>query len=228
MCSVSLVTGTSGLGTDDLGEEEAGRARSSRWRPAGGRRWPGSNPAAWRCRRPARRRTRWRSPPIITVISSEGVIFATNGLISERGLRLAQEDVAAGGQRLRARGAQRLLHHPGDALHDPLHHAQVVEHRHQRRHEDDGGQHAEGEDRQARPPAGCPRAARSPPGSRRRSGRPPPRSRARRLTSRPTFSKNQRPGAVFSTRTPKTPCSARPAPPGARARACGRSSSARR
>ncbi len=68
------------------------------------------------------------------------------GLDEQRRFGLAQEDVARGRERLRPRGAEGALHDPRDALHHDLHDAEVVEHGHEGREEDDRRQHGEGEE----------------------------------------------------------------------------------
>ncbi len=72
---------------------------------------------------------------------------ADERLDQQRRLGLAEEDVARGRERFRAGRAHGAHHHPGHALHHPLHHAEVVQQRHERREEDDRRQHVEGEER---------------------------------------------------------------------------------
>ena len=66
------------------------------------------------------------------------------GLDEEGRLGLAHEDVARRGEGLGPRGAHGALHHPGHPAHHELHHAQVIQNRHQRGQEDDRGQDREG------------------------------------------------------------------------------------
>ena len=56
-----------------------------------------------------------------------------------------QEDAARRGECFGARGAHGALHDPRHAVHHALHEAQVVEHRHECREEDDGGEDVKGE-----------------------------------------------------------------------------------
>ena len=69
------------------------------------------------------------------------------GLDQQRRLGLADEDVARRRQRLGAARPHGALHDPRDPAHHTLHDAEVVEHRHDGREEDDRRQHVEGEER---------------------------------------------------------------------------------
>jgi hypothetical protein len=71
------------------------------------------------------------------------------GFHGERGFGLPEEDVGGRGERFGAACAHRADHHPGHALDDLLHDAQVVEDAHERREEDDGGEHRHREDEAA-------------------------------------------------------------------------------
>jgi hypothetical protein len=64
----------------------------------------------------------------------------------QRRLGLPDEDVGGGVDRLLAAGPQQPSEPPAEDLDDPLQHAEVVEHRGQRREEDDHRQHLEGHD----------------------------------------------------------------------------------
>src|SRR5690606_30872656 len=68
------------------------------------------------------------------------------GLDEQGGLGLTYEDVTRRRKGLGSGGAHGALHEPSDALHNLLHHTQVIEHGHEGTEEDDGGQHVKGED----------------------------------------------------------------------------------
>ena len=72
--------------------------------------------------------------------------FGDEGAHYQRRFGLTDKHVGRHREGFRSADPHGLGHHPGHPLHHPLHDAQVVEHRHQRGEEDNGGQHLEGED----------------------------------------------------------------------------------
>ena len=96
-------------------------------------------------------------PPIIIVISSDSVIFGMYGRTVSGASVWPMKTLAHTLVVSAPETRMTLVMRPGHAAHDRLHHAQVVEHAHQRGEEDDGRQHLEGEDEAEglRRPSGC-------------------------------------------------------------------------